>query len=124
MSDNYSIQDHTLNYLIRLSKDNNIKVLRQYISLNKRYLKCYKTRLLNNVIHLDCYKFTRRDDKFMIIKLARAKPSQLASLATNDEFVVEPVKPQYIVKESVVPESQTKDEPQETYSKEQSKTTL
>ena len=31
ISDNYSIQDPTLNDIIRLSKDNNIKALRQYI---------------------------------------------------------------------------------------------
>ena len=51
-SEQYSIKDAVLNDLIRISKDNNIKALRQYITLHKSDLKDYKTRLLNNVVPL------------------------------------------------------------------------
>ena len=80
LSEQYSIKDAVLNDLIRISKGNNIKALRQYINLHKRDLKEHKTRLLNNVVPLDGYKFVRRDDKLMIIKVAtHAKPA--ASIA-------------------------------------------
>ena len=114
-SEQYSIKDAVLNDLIRISKDNNIKALRQYITLHKSDLKDYKTRLLNNVVPLDGYKFVRRDGKLMIIKVAstaRTKSSPLATLAsTVDESAKEPVEPivskvenvEDIPKEVVVP---------------------
>ena len=82
-SEQYSIRDAVLNDLIRISKGNNIKALRQYITLHKSDLKGYKTRLLNNVVPLDGYKFVRRDDKLMIIKLPTRSGSALT--ATQSE---------------------------------------
>ena len=95
VSEHYSIKDNALNDLIRISKDNNIKALRQYIMLHKSDLKDYKTRILNNVIPLDGFKFVRRDGKLMIIKLAPGRSVAAlphATLATNDdESAKEPV---------------------------------
>ena len=91
ISEQYSIKDAVLNDLIRISKGNNIKALRQYINLHKRDLKEHKTRLLNNVVPLDGYKFVRRDDKLMIIKFGTAKPSQIATPVANvAEIAAEP----------------------------------
>ena len=46
-SDQYSIKDAVLNNLIRISKDNNNKALRHYITLYKSDFKDYKERLPN-----------------------------------------------------------------------------
>ena len=95
VSEHYSIKDNALNDLIRISKDNNIKALRQYIMLHKSDLKDYKTRILNNVIPLDGFKFVRRDGKLMIIKLPTQRSVAAlphATLASNDdESAKEPV---------------------------------
>ena len=88
-SEQYSIKDAALNDLIRISKDNNIKALRQYITLHKSDLKDYKTRLLNNVIQLDGYKFVRRDGKLMIIKLAQHSGSALAASQAKSPAIIE-----------------------------------
>ena len=131
-SEQYSIRDAVLNDLIRISKGNNIKALRQYITLHKSDLKGYKTRLLNNVVPLDGYKFVRRDDKLMIIKLGKtqATPSQVATPVspvveepkeTIAQESIEPVNSQKNDEESAVQESQTKAEPQEIHSEEQNK---
>ena len=89
LSENYNIQHATLNDLIRISRDSNIKALRQYIVLHKRDLKCYKIRLLSNIIPHNGYKSIRRDDKLMIINIVVHDVSCFVSLATNNSSIVD-----------------------------------
>ena len=72
ISNQYGINDAVLNELIRLSKNNNITALRQYINIHRSALDAYKTRMLNNLIPLDGYKFVRREGKLIIIKFKNA----------------------------------------------------
>ena len=51
------LHDESINVLKKLSKENNIKAIRQYIVLHKNRLKDIQTRLLNEIVNVNGYKF-------------------------------------------------------------------
>ena len=69
-NDEFDTKDEIINDLKKLSNKNDIKALRQYIIINRRKLKDYKTRLLNDVVNVKGYKFLRRDGKLIITKIS------------------------------------------------------
>ena len=66
----FDTKDEVIDDLKKLSNKNDIKALRQYIIINRRKLKDYKTRLLNDVVNVKGYKFMRRDGKLIITKIS------------------------------------------------------
>ena len=68
-NDDFDTKDEVINDLKKLSNKNDIKALRQYIIINRRKLKDYKTMLLNDVVNVKGYKFMRRDGKLIITKI-------------------------------------------------------
>ena len=66
---NETFDDDVLNVLKKLANRNNIKAIRQFISIHKNRLKGYKTRLLNEAINVNGYKFFRRDGKLILSKI-------------------------------------------------------
>ena len=64
------LHDESINVLKKLSKENNIKAIRQYIIINKSKLKDYTARILNEVVNVKGYKFMRRDGKLIISKIS------------------------------------------------------
>ena len=87
-NDEISTKDEIINDLKKLSNKNDIKALRQYIIINRRKLKNYKTRLLNDVVNVKGYKFLRRDGKLIIVKISPSskyyKPDD--SKVSNSEY--------------------------------------
>ena len=71
---NETFNDDVLNVLKKLANKNNIKAIRQYISIHKNRLKGYKTRLLNEAVNVNGYKFFRRDGKLILSKISPSSP--------------------------------------------------
>ena len=97
-NDDISTKDQIINDLKKLSNKNDIKALRQYIIINRRKLKDYKTRLLNDVVGVKGYKFMRRDGKLIMVKISpsskyykpednKAAKSEYAPLSADFESV-------------------------------------
>ena len=75
------LHDESINVLKKLSKENNIKAIRQYIVLHKNRLKDIQTRLLNEIVNVNGYKFIRRDGKLLLSKIS---PSSRYYKATSE----------------------------------------
>ena len=97
-NDEIDTKDEIINDLKKLSNKNDIKALRQYIIINRRKLKDYKTRLLNDVVGVKGYKFMRRDGKLIMVKISpsskyykpednKAAKSEYAPLSADFESV-------------------------------------
>ena len=86
-SDDFDTNDEVINDLKELSNKNDIKALRQYIIINKRKLKDYKTKLLNDVVNVKGYKFMRRDGKLIITKISpSSKYCKLEDKESKSEY--------------------------------------
>ena len=85
-----NIDNSVIDDLNKLAKKNDIKGLRNYINLNRQALRKYKSRLLNNNVPINGYKFVRRDDKLMLLKFSspttHEPKTQGIELANTDTF--------------------------------------
>ena len=69
INDDNEFHDVIINDLKKLSNKNNIKAIRQYISIHENKLNGYKTRLLNEIVNISGYKFLRRNGKLTFAKI-------------------------------------------------------
>ena len=73
------IKDPIINDLKKLANKQDIKGLRNYINIYRQQLNKYKTRLLNENIKLNGYKFLRKDGKLILIKTNSGRMSIAAT---------------------------------------------